>query len=253
MEDWLESYPHSRQVKSHVRNLMHTLFQAGIRWEMVEHNPIDLVRQSGKRLKKPRVLTPAEFKAVLEMLAEPYKTIVITIASLRLRVSELVALKWGDLDFENLTVQVARGFVRGVINSTKTDASEDLLPLDPDLAELLLAHRGRAAYVSDSDYVFANESGQPRWPESLLTPAAAKAGVSRAGWHTFRHTYSSLLHALGTKPAVQKELLRHANIHTTLNVYTRAISEEKRKAAYEVPHKSYEICTCRKAEICVSY
>lgn len=56
---------------------MHTLFQAVIRWEMVERNPIDLVRQSGKRLKKPRVLTPAEFKSVLEMLSEPYKMMVI--------------------------------------------------------------------------------------------------------------------------------------------------------------------------------
>ncbi len=127
---------------------------------------------------------------------------------------------------------------------TKTDASEDILPLDPDLAEVLLAHRRRAAYVSDSDYLFANESGNPRWPESMLTdhikPAAAKAGVGNIGWHTFRHTYSTLLHALGTKPAVQKKLLRHANIQTTLNVYPRAISEEKRKAASEVAHTLYE-------------
>lgn len=223
---------------------MHTLFQAAIRWEMVERNPIDLVRQSSKRLKKPRVLTPAEFKVLLEMLAEPYRTMVITIACLGLRVSELVALKWGDLDFQNLAVQVGRAFVRGKVNPTKTDASEGILPLDPDLADLLLAHRRRAVYASDSAYVFANESGNPRWPESMLTdhiePAAAKAGVGNVGWHTFRHTYSTLLHALGTKPAVQKELLWHANIQTTLNVYTRAISEEKRKAASEVAHILYE-------------
>jgi integrase len=49
VENWLEGYPHSRQIKSHIRNLMHTLFQAAIRWEMIERNPIDLVRQSRKR------------------------------------------------------------------------------------------------------------------------------------------------------------------------------------------------------------
>ena len=65
VEDWLESMPHSRQVKSHVRNLMHTLFQAAMRWEIVERNPVDLVRQSRKRLRMPRVLTPIEFKALL--------------------------------------------------------------------------------------------------------------------------------------------------------------------------------------------
>jgi integrase len=142
--------------------------------------------------------------------------------------------------------------VRGVIEPTKTDASEGILPLDADLAELLLAHRSRATYVSDSDYVFANGSGNARWPESMLTdhikPAAVKAGIGNIGWHTFRHTYSTLLHALGTKPAVQKELLRHANIQTTLNVYTRAISEEKRKAASEVAHKLYEFVPAEKVK-----
>src|ERR1019366_1136037 len=80
IEEWLYASPHSRQIKSHVRNLMHTLYQAAIRWELVERNPVDLVRQSRKRLKTPRVLTPAEFKALLGTLAEPYKAMVITIA-----------------------------------------------------------------------------------------------------------------------------------------------------------------------------
>ena len=79
-----------------------------------------------------------------------------------------------------------------------------------------------------------------------IKPAAIRAGIGNIGWHTLRHTYSSLLHALGTRPAVQKELLRHANIQTTLNIYTRAISEEKRKAASEVAHKLYKFVPARK-------
>lgn len=82
----------------------------------------------------------------------------------------------------------------------------------------------------------------------LIKPAAAKAGVGRVGWHTFRHTYSTLLHALGTRPAVQKELLRYANIQTTLNVYTRAISEEKRKVASGVAHTLYEFVPSGRAK-----
>lgn len=73
---------------------MHTLYQAALRWELVERNPIDLVRQSRKRLKTPRVLTPEEFKALLAELSEPYKTMVITIACLGLRVCELLGLQW---------------------------------------------------------------------------------------------------------------------------------------------------------------
>lgn len=217
---------------------MHTLFQAAIRWEMVDRNLVDFVRQSRKRLKTPRVLTPAEFKALLEELAEPYKTMVIGIACLGLRVCELLGLQWGDIDFEKLTVKIQRSVVEGEVNQTKTEVSESALPLDPDLAEVLLTHRARSSRAADSDYVFAGASGKPRWPDSILSdylkPAAVKAGIGNIGWHTFRHTFSTLLHALGTRPAAQKELLRHADILTTWNLYTQAISSEKREAASKV-------------------
>ncbi len=253
VEDWLEQYneyategkdggrtrkPVSRQVKAHIRNLMHTLFQAAIRWEMLDRNPIDLVRQSRKRLKTPRVLSPAEFKLLLAQLSEPYRSMVITIACLGLRVCELLGLRWADINFENLTVKVQRSVVEGEVNDTKTEASESALPLDPDLAECLLAHRAGSRYATDSDYVFAGPTGKPPWPDGILTdhlkPAAVKVQIGAIGWHIFRHTYSTLLHALGTTPAVQKELLRHADIQTTLNIYTHAVSAEKREAASKV-------------------
>ena len=235
VEEWLDAMPHSRQIKSHVRNLMHTMYQAAIRWEIVERNPIDLVHQSRKRLKTPRILSPAEFKALVSELFEPYKTMVITIACLGLRVCELLGLQWGDIDFDNLTVKIQRSCVEGEIYPTKTEASESTLPLDPDLAVVLLGHKAQAAYPADSDFIFAGASGRPRWPDGILTdhlkPAAAKAGIGNIGWHTFRHTFSTLIHALGTTPAVQKELLRHADIHTTMNIYTQAITSAKQEAA----------------------
>ena len=205
---------------------------------MLERNPIDLVRQSRKRLKTPLVLTPAEFKRFLAQLSEPCRSMVITVACLGLRVCELLGLRWGDLDFESLTVKIPRSVVEGEVNETKTEASESALPLDPDLAECLLAHKARSHFVADSDYVFVGASGKPPWPDGILAdhlkPAAVKAQIGVIGWHTFRHTYSTLLHSLGTTPAVQKELLRHADIQTTLNIYTQAVSAEKREAASKV-------------------
>lgn len=235
VEDWIENYPRSRQTKSHVRNLMHTLFQCALRWKLAESNPITLVRQSRKRLKTPRALTPEEFKALLPQLAEPYRTMVLTCACLGLRVSELLGLQWGDLDFSDMTLRIQRSLVEGAVFDTKTESSEGTLPLDPALAAALREHKARSLYVAQSDFVFSGESGKPRWKDCILAdylkPAALRAGIGKIGWHTFRHTYSTLLHALGAKPAVQKELLRHANIQTTLNIYTRAVSDEKRAAA----------------------
>ena len=70
------------------------------------------------------------------------------------------------------------------------------------------------------------DQGKPRWQESILEdhlkPAAERAGIGKIGWHTFRHTYSTMLRSLGVDVKVQQELLRHADIRTTLNIYTQA-------------------------------
>jgi integrase len=98
------------------------------------------------------------------------------------------------------------------------------MPLHPSLAEILRQHQ--LEYVSPLNgggWVFANpDTGKPFWPnkiqENWLVPAAEKVGLGRIGWHTFRHSHSSLPHALGVDLKVQQELLRHADIRTTMNI-----------------------------------
>jgi integrase len=58
---------------------------------------------------------------------------------LGLRVSEVLALKWSDFDFENLTLEVVRGLVHGRISDVKTEYGEDLLPLDSAFADAGMA------------------------------------------------------------------------------------------------------------------
>ena len=93
--------------------------------------------------------------------------------------------------------------------------------------------------LQSEDWVFANpETGKPYWPgriqENWLVPAAQKAGLGRIGWHTFRHSHSTLLHALGVDLKVQQELLRHADIRTTMNIYTQAVPTALREANSKV-------------------
>ena len=54
--------------------------------------------------------------------------------------------------------------------------------------------------------------------------------VRRFGWHTFRHTYSTLLRSVGTEFKVMQELLRHSTLRSTLDIYTQAITPAKRAA-----------------------
>jgi integrase len=63
-----------------------------------------------------------------------------------------------------------------------------------------------------------------------LKPAGIKLGLEPIGWHTFRYTYRSWLDWTGAPMKVRQELMRHASIQTTMNVYGQAMPESKREA-----------------------
>ena len=234
VEQWLRSLPLAPKSKVNLRSLLHLVFQHGRRWEITDVNPIDLVRQRAGRRLIPRVLSVREIRLVLEELTEPYRTMVLVAACLGLRASEIVGLEWGDLNREDLTLLVRRSVVHGRVGETKTEASRLPLPVDPRLGDAFKEHWGRSVRRGPSDSVFANRAGKPRWQECILQrqikPAAVRAGIGKIGWHTFRHSYSSLLRRVGADIKVQQELLRHSTIQSTMNVYTQAMPEGKRAA-----------------------
>jgi len=228
--DWLESLrgrktekPLAPKTKAHIRNALYLLYQWAWRWKLVDHNPIQLVRQSTRRLKIPRVLTPEEFRALLDKLNDPYRTMVLVAGCTGLRVCEIVGLKWGDIKWQNLAIDVKRSVVAGREDATKTEASEKPVPLDPGLATALLDWRRKAHYTAESDYVFAGDTGKARWQgmvlQDYIQPAATKAEIGKVGRHTFRHTYRASLKRCGTSLEVQKELMRRANVRTTAEIY----------------------------------
>ena len=244
MEQWLHDLQLAPKSKTHVRGIMHLVFKCAERWGVVElgKNPVSLVRvkNASKRLKRPRVLDVAEYFELLKHLNEPHRTMVLVAQCLGLRVSEILGLQWGDFSFENRSVLVQRSVVGGRVDDVKTEYSKDDVPLDARLAEALLRWRGASFFPRDTDWVFANPvTGRPYHQESLrkrqLQRAAKLAGLGEdIGWHTFRHTYRSWLDETGAPMKVQQELMRHASIQTTMNVYGRAMTETKRRANSQV-------------------
>jgi integrase len=244
VEDWLKKLNLAPKSKSHLKTLMHILFNAAMRWELIpyQHNPMSLVRvkDSSKRLGEPKFLTVQEFCALLEHIPEPFRTMCILAMCLGLRVSEVLGLKWTAIDWDGMRIAIRQGHVYGRQGDVKTRFSQKWMPLDPCLAEKLSQHRLRFASGPNSEnWVFANpQTGRPYWPgrvqENWLVPAAARLGIGRIGWHTFRHSHSTLLHALGVDMKVQQELLRHADIRTTMNIYTQAVPQALREANSKV-------------------
>ena len=87
---------------------------------------------------------------------------------------------------------------------------------------------------------FGGPQGQhPSWPDGLvqkiIRPAALRAGINkRIGWHTFRHSFSSLVIGNGENIKIVQELMRHASSRCTLEVYSQARILAKRQAQQRV-------------------
>jgi integrase len=170
----------------------------------------------------------------------------------------MFALRWSDIDMTTMQVSVTRAVVRNHFGDVKTPASRKPVPLNAFVCAVLANWRSESPYCSDDDFLFPSirlNGKKPLTPDIVLTkiirPALVAAGVTDKviGWHSFRHSLASNLRSLGIDVKVAQELLRHANSRITLDIYTHAVSADKREASEKqiemlmgkvaVPERSY--------------
>jgi integrase len=248
IQKWLDSLDMANGSKAKIRNIMSGIFSHAIRWEFVQLNPItgparkQGVRQSQKRQKAPVILTVVQIQNLITLLKPRERVMVLLAATTGLRISELAGLRWQDVDFARLQLNVGWSWVLGELKEVKTEASEKPLPIDSSVAEALVMWRRSSAHASESDFVFASPKMGGKQPFSTgilfrrhVIPYLEKAGIEqRIGWHTFRRTVATLLTANGEDVKTVQELLRHANPQITLQIYSQAVTETKRAANSKV-------------------
>lgn len=244
VELWLAKLNLSPKSKSHIRGLLSTLWDYAMwRGEVpTQRNPIELVTVTGasKRTRQPRSLTVAEFQKFAVELALPFRTIALICVCFGLRISEALALKWGDVDWLNGKLKIERGIVRQIVDDVKTVNSERALHVDTEMLNALKAWRQETQFAEQNDWVFASPVKLGRLPYSytgvlhVFQKAAARAGIGALGTHSMRHTYRSWLDAVGTGVSVQQKLMRHADIRTTMNTYGDVVTDEMELASGKV-------------------
>lgn len=249
VELWLRELPLSPKSKTHVRSLMHGLVEFAM-WAgalEVARNPISLVRNIGamRKVRKARSLTVEQFQALLTELHEPFASMALLSVCLGLRISEALALQWGDVDWLGARLSIRRGIVNQVVADVKTEGSARTFNLTPELLDRLTAMKRRADSSDVGDWVFASPIRLGRLPYSYsgvcteLERAAKVASLGHLGTHTFRHTYRSWLDAVGTPIAVQQKMMRHADIRTTFNIYGDVVTDEMQTAGARVAQLAF--------------
>jgi integrase len=241
--------PLSGKTKAHIRALMQILFDRAMFWGYlpIARNPMELVKIKGgtRRSSRPNVLSPEQLELLLDHIQEDYVQLVVVISiCLGLRFSEVIALKWMDIDWKALTIYVRRAIVLGRVDETKTEYSEAPAPLDPSLMEALLEWRCKAEFSKDEDWIFASpfSAGEKPYFQTAVRKkvfaAAQRAGIAHLlrGEPTkiLRHSYRSWLGTTNAPVAVIKDLMRHADIRTTFNEYGNGLPAPMREANSKV-------------------
>ena len=153
-----------------------------------------------------------------------------------LRVGELLALRWGNVDVKARVLRVCETVYEGRFDQPKTKRGVRTIPLGLQAAEIL--GRLRPSLPGPEDLVFATREGAPLDRRNLLRkhvkPAARKLGLPNVTWHLLRHCYATMLDCVGTPVGTMQSLLGHAAPEITREVYLHAIPEEQRRAVTSV-------------------
>lgn len=240
VELWLETLALAPKSKAHIRGVLSILWDFAM-WSgaiATQRNPMELVtvKNVTRRTKHPRSLTVEEFHRFTQHLVEPFRTMALLCCCLGLRISECLALRWSDVDWLNGRLLVARGIVCQQVDDVKTEESRKKLVVDSELLTALQAWKQTTQFSADEDWVFASpvQIGKLPWSYNQVwrayQKAAEKADIGRLGTHSLRHTYRSWLDSVGTPLGVQQNLMRHADIRTTMNVYGDAATADMAEA-----------------------
>jgi integrase len=233
------SEPVSRKTKDHYKAVLHRLVECAMRWGLVDiqRNPVGLVevRTGARRKRVPTIITYDQYQRLLEReeLGKHVRVMVQLAMCLGLRASEILGLRWEDVDLLGGTLRIQRSAVGKYQDETKTETSADTLPLHEQLVAVLMAWHQAAPIIKG--WMFGSPvTDRPYHRDSLhkdyLTPAALKIGLPRLGWHDFRHTHRAMLRDLGLPLEVQQKLMRHASITMTAHYGNSGMDETKRDA-----------------------
>ena len=162
-----------------------------------------------------------------------------------IRRGELFALRWQDIDEHDRVLWVRQAVYEGRFDTPKTAAGVRQIPLSDGALKLIAEWKGRAKPADPAALVFSTWSGKPISPNNVLRrqifPACDTLGLKRATWLTFRRTYSSWAHEKGVPGKVVAQLMGHAKVDTTLNVYTQVVDGSLRAAVDKVGSELFTI------------
>lgn len=248
-------YSYSTVKKAH--DCLSEMFRHATMADDIQKNPMLLVKMlaaSEFAKKEIRYFTKNECALITEEASRLYSTgkpvyqyadVYILMLHTGMRIGEAIGLRKSDWDENANTIHIQRNVqsvskrdasgnrTRGkqlITNTTKTYSGDRVIPLNKAATDALTK---LCAQHPDSEYIVCSSKGTPVTPERIertFYRILDNANIERAGTHSLRHTFASMLFAKGTDVKTVSELLGHASIQITLNTYIHLIGKPKHSA-----------------------
>lgn len=240
----------SRESRDKLRDVLSAVLRSAKEYGIILTNPAESVRvPADKRGKKKfkQYLTPQQFDDLLQLIPEPYATMVFVAIYTGLRVSELAGLRWNDIHQDSITID--ERFCRGDWGAPKSDASNATIGVNRCVIERI--HRMKLLIVKvkagtavrrykvvkadgPNDLVFQSvQKGRPIRDNNILSrfikPAARAAALPWVNWRSLRTSHAVWLKLAGADPKDAQGQMRHSRISTTMDIYTQFVPESQRK------------------------
>jgi integrase len=202
-----------------IQSMLNAKLASGLAWETVHHLQCALSKILGTAVEwgyieaNPVRMTTSRSLVLLLMLTG-------------LRIGELLALRWRNVDLATGVIRVEETVYEGHFDEPKSRHSMRLIPLGP-LAVAVLSERCKQVVVDSSSLVFSSRAGGTLDRRTLLSrqlkPVAKAAGVGNVTWHLLRHSNATLHDSLGTPLGTVQALLGHSSSEITRQVYLHSL------------------------------
>jgi len=240
--------PLAHESRDKIRDVLSSVLASAVKYEFLVRNSAENVRmpaeKRGKKRNKP-YLSVQQLEQLIELIPEPYATMVYVAIYTGLRVSELAGLKWDDIHEDSITID--ERYCRGDWGAPKSESSNATIGVNRCVVERI--HRlkiltirvkaGRAvrkyrAVKSDkpTDLVFQSvQDGKPIRDNNILArfikPNARKLGLGWVNWRSLRTSHAVWLKMAGADVKDAQGQMRHSRASTTLDIYQQFVPESQ--------------------------
>ena len=216
----------SNSARHHIRIALNGIFDAAVDNNLMASNPIRRVHDQKKPPKSPEVFTTAEIEQLLNVAAShPHGLYVQMLLYTGMRMGELLALQWSDVDLDNRLIHVRQALAKSAdgweIKATKTEKAR-WVGITDSFADILLSTKRNGLFVLSRDDGAFVTPDHFSWQYKKVVQAADVRPLSP---HKCRHTYATYLLKGGADLRSIQALLGHANISTT-EIYTHVDTDK---------------------------